>query len=139
MSLFKNKFKVLLERDEEDIKPPEDAPEGESPLEGELEPGVNPEDLGAGVKPGEDIESLKKQSLDSQKNELTTWIEQIENFIEFLNGVNGTSVQAKLHDSGCDTMFEKIASAEHKRVARVAVELSALAEAFKGYLIAGDQ
>lgn len=139
MSLFKNKFKVLLEQDEEDIKPPEDAPEGESPLEGELEPGVNPEDLGAGVKPGEDIESLKKQSLDSQKNELTSWIEQIENFIEFLNGVNGTSIQAKLHDAGCDTMFEKIASAEHKRVARVAVELSALAEAFKGYLIAGDQ
>lgn len=138
MSLFKNKFKVLLEQ-EEDIKPPEDASEGQSPLEGELEPGVNPEDLGAGVKPGEDIESLKKQSLDSQKNELTSWIEQIENFIEFLNGVNGTSIQAKLHDAGCDTMFEKIASAEHKRVARVAVELSALAEAFKGYLIAGDQ
>lgn len=139
MSLFKNKFSILLEQDEEDVRPPEDAPEGESPLQGELEPGVNPEDLGAGVEPGEDIESLKKQSLDTQKNELTSWIEKIENFIEFLNGVNGNSIQAKLHNAGCDTMFEKIASSEHKRVARVAVDLSALAEAFKGYLIAGDQ
>jgi hypothetical protein len=138
MSLFKNKFKVLLEQDNE-IKPPKDSPEGESPLEGELDPGVAPEDMGAGIKPGEDIESLKKQSLDTQKTELTGWIQKIEEFIEFLNGVNGNSIQAKLHDCGCDTMFEKIASAEHKRVARVAVELSALAEAFKGYLIAGDQ
>lgn len=139
MSLFKNKFKYLLEQDEEEVKPPQDAPEGQSPLEGELDPGVAPEDMGAGIKPGEDIETLKKQSLDNQKNALTEWITKIEDFIEFLNGVNGESVQAKLHDAPCDTMFEKIASSEHKRVARVAVELSALAEAFKGFLIAGDQ
>lgn len=139
MSLFKSRFSVLLKEQDEDIKPPEDAPEGESPLEGEVDPGVNPEDFGAGVKPGENIESLKKQSLDSQKTELTSWIQKIEEFIEFLNGVNDSSIQAKLHSCDCDTMFEKIASAEHKRVARVAVDLSALAEAFKGYLIAGDQ
>ena len=139
MSLFKNKFSTLLEQDEEDIRPPSDSPDEQSPLTGELDPGVEPEDMGAGIKPGEDIESMKQQSLESQKNELTTWIEKIENFIEFINGVNGNSIQAKLHDAGCDTMFEKIASAEHKRVARVAVDLSALAEAFKGYLIAGDQ
>lgn len=136
MSLFKNKFVTLLEQEEEEIKPPVDTEQ--NPLEGEVDPAVSPEQFGASVKPGEDIESLKQSSLESQKSELQQWVTKIEEFIEFLNGVNGESIQAKLHDSGCDTLFEKIASSEHKRLARVAVELSALAESFKGYLIAGE-
>lgn len=136
MSLFKNRFVTLLEQEEEEIKPPVDT--GENPLEGEVQPGVSPEQFGADVKPGEDIEALKKTSLESQKAELQTWVTKIEDFIEYLNGVNGESIQAKLHDAGCDSLFEKIASSEHKRLARVAVELSALAESFKGYLIAGE-
>ena len=136
MSLFKNRFNVLLEQDDEEIKPPVDAEQ--DALQDEVEPGVEPEQFGANVQPGEDIEGLKQASLASQKEDLKTWIQQIEEFIEYLNGVNGDSIQAKLHNTSCDTLFEKIASSEHKRLARVAVELSALAEAFKGYLIAGD-
>jgi len=138
MSLFKNRFVTLLEQ-EEDIKPPtEPTAEAPSPLEGEVDANVSPEQFGADVKPGEDIESLKQTSLANQKAELQAWVTKIEEFIEYLNGVNGESIQAKLHDAGCDSLFEKIASSEHKRLARVAVELSALAESFKGYLIAGE-
>lgn len=136
MSLFKNKFVTLLEQEEEEIAPPVDTEQ--SPLEGEVDPEVSPEQFGASVKPGDDIESLKQSSLENQKAELQTWVTKIEEFIEYLNGVNGESIQAKLHDAGCDSLFEKIASSEHKRLARVAVELSALAESFKGYLIAGE-
>lgn len=140
MSLFKNRFKYLLEQDEDEIKPPQDAGADEvSPLEGELEPGVVPNDLGADVDPQEDIASIRQKSLETQKQELQGWIQKLEEFVEYLNGVNDNSIQAKLHAAGCDTMFEKIASSETKRVARVAVDLSALVEAFKGYLIAGDQ
>lgn len=140
MSLFKNRFKYLLEQDEDEIRPPQDVATDEtSPLEGELEPGVEPGDLGADVDPQEDIASIKQKSLDTQKQELQSWIQKLEEFIDFLNGVNDGSIQTKLHAAGCDTMFEKIASSETKRVARVAVDLSALVEAFKGYLIAGDQ
>ena len=139
MSLFKNRFVTLLEQEEEDIKPPADVTaEAPNPLEGEVDPSVSPEEFGANVEPGEDIESLKQTSLANQKTELQNWVVKIEDFIEYLNGVNGESIQAKLHDSGCDSLFEKIASSEHKRLARVAVELSALAESFKGYLIAGE-
>jgi hypothetical protein len=139
MSLFKSRFNVLLEQDEE-ITPPEDTggAENQNPLQGELQQGTNPEDFGASVKPGDDIASAKQASLDSQKQELTSWIQKVEEFVEYINGVNGDSIQAKLHDASCDTLFEKIASSEHRRLARVAVELSALAEAFKGYLIAGE-
>jgi hypothetical protein len=139
MSLFKNQFKHLLEQDEEEIKPPQDVEGGESPMAGEIDPDTAPEDFGASVSAEEDIESIKQQSLASQKQELQTWISQIESFIDFLNGVNSDSVQAKLHNAGCDTMYEKIASSETKRIARVAVDLSALGESLKGYLIAGGQ
>lgn len=139
MSLFKNRFNVLLEQDEEEIKPPAENIEGDEVLGNELDQEVSPEDLGAGVDADQDIASIKQQSLESQKQELTSWVQKIEEFIEFINGVNESSVQAKLHNAGCDTMFEKIASSEAKKVSRVAVDLSALAEAFKGYLIAGDQ
>ena len=141
MSLFKNRFLTLLEQENEEIKPPQDTGEEtpvENPMEGEVDPGTKPEDFGASVSPEDQIASAKQASLESQKQELTSWIGKIEEFVEYINGVNGGSIQAKLHDASCDTLFEKIASSEHRRLARVAVELSALAEAFKGYLIAGD-
>jgi len=138
MSLFKNKFKTLLEQDEEEIKPPVE-PADSSALEGEVDPGTNPEDFGANVQPEEDIAAIKQQSLASQKTELQSWIQRIEEFVEFINGVNDNSLQSKLHNCPCDTMFERIASSETKKIARVAVDLSALSEALKGYLIVGDE
>lgn len=138
MSLFKSKFNTLLEQDEEEIKPPVEPTEG-SPLQGEIDPETKPEDYGANVSPEQDIASIKQQSLESQKQELQGWIQKIDDFIEFINGVNDSSLQSKLHNAGCDTMFEKIASSETKKVARVAVDLSALCEALRGYLIIGDE
>jgi hypothetical protein len=138
MSLFKNKFKTLLEQDEEEIKPPVE-PADSSALEGEVDPGTSPEDFGANVQPEEDIAAIKQQSLASQKTELQSWIQRIEEFVEFINGVNDNSLQSKLHNCPCDTMFERIASSETKKIARVAVDLSALSEALKGYLIVGDE
>lgn len=139
MSLFKNTFNVILEQDEEDIKPPQETPEDQSPIADEIDPGTTPEDFGAAVKPEEDIAAIKQQSLDAQKQELQSWIQKIEEFVEFINGVNDSSMQSKLHNAPCDSMYEKIASSETKKVARVAVDLSALSEALKGYLIVGDE
>lgn len=137
MSLFKNKFKALLEQDEQEIKPPVEPADG-SPLDGELDPQTTPEDFGAAVNPEEDISTIKQQSLESQKQQLQGWIQKVEEFVEFINGVNDSSLQSMLHNCPCDTMFEKIASSETKKIARVAVDLSALSEALKGYLIVGD-
>ena len=81
MSLFKNRFKVLLEQDDEEIKPPQDTEQ--NALEGEVAPEVSPEQFGANVKPGEDIESLKQSSLETQKSELQQWIVKIEEFKEY--------------------------------------------------------
>lgn len=135
MSLFTKRFTTLLEADanakDEPVPTPDEA------LKAELDPGTDPAALGATPVP-HDIEAAKEGSLNVQKEELTQWIAKIEEFIDYLNGVNGESVQSKLHGAGCDSLFEKIASSETKRIARVAVELSALAESLKGFLIAGN-
>ena len=133
MNLFTKRFHTILEAE----ATAEDTPTPEEAIQSELEPGTDPAALGASPMPP-DVETAKESSLNAQKEELTLWIAKIEEFIDFLNGVNGNSIQTKLHSSGCDSMFEKIASSESKRVARVAVELSALAESFKGFLIAGN-
>lgn len=137
MALFKNVFTTLLEQEEE-IVPPVDSPEGENPLEGELEPGTTPEQLGANVEPGQDIESLKQQSVESQKAELDTWISKLEEFKNFINDPKSDSIQVKLQNASCDSLFEKIANSEHKRLSRVAMEISAIIEAFRGYQNAND-
>jgi len=138
MSLFTKRFNTLLEADtiteQEQPEPPITPDEA---LQSELDPGTDPAALGASVQAA-DVETAKMSDLTNQKEELKQWIAKIEEFIDFLNGVNENSIQTKLHNAGCDSMFEKIASSETKRVARVAVELSALAESFKGFLIAGN-
>lgn len=78
-----------------------------------------------------------KQSYEMQASELQAWIGEIENFVQYINGDTDASIQSKLHSASCDTMFEKIASSESKKIARVASELSALVQSFKGYLISG--
>ena len=138
MGIYEKYFKTLLEQDEiEEIGPDVAGPEGEQEaLEASLDAGTPPEafDGESGT-----VEVIKKESLAKQKKILTEWVTEIERFVEYVNGVNQTSIQAQLHNSGCDTLFEKIASSEHRRISRIAVELSGLAEALKGYLIAGDQ
>ena len=55
-------------------------------------------------------------------------------FTNYLNSEQADSVQSLLHAASCDTLFNKIAGAETKKIARVAMELSSLIENLKGYL-----
>lgn len=80
------------------------------------------------------IDHLKKE----QQQKLGDWIAKIDEFIEFLNSPNETSIQTQLHAARCDTIFEDIARSEKKKIARLAAELSSLSESFKGYLISSN-
>jgi hypothetical protein len=137
MGIYEKYFNTLLEQDEVEAAPVAATPEAESAaMSAELDAGTSADsfDSDAGR-----VEVIRKESLAKQKNTLSEWVAEIERFVQYVNGVNDTSVQAQLHNAGCDTLFEKIASSEHRRISRIAVELSGLAEALKGYLIAGDQ
>jgi len=138
MSLFKTRFNTLLEQD---TKEPiaEEVPTPEEALKAELDPGTDPAALGATpMNPDQTIDAAKSAAQESQKVEVETWVAKIQEFVTFLNDPTGPSVNNKLHDAGCDTMFEKIASSETKKISRIAVELSGLAQSLNGFLIAGD-
>ena len=137
MGIYEKYFNTLLEQDEIETDSIDAVPEDEAgAMAAELDAGTPPEAFdGASGQ----VEVIRKESLAKQKTILASWISEIERFVEYVNGVNQTSVQGQLHNAGCDTLFEKIASSEHRRISRIAVELSGLAEALKGYLIAGEQ
>ena len=137
MGIYEKYFNTLLEQDEVETDSIDAVPEDEAgAMAAELDAGTPPEAFdGASGQ----VEVIRKESLAKQKTILASWISEIERFVEYVNGVNQTSVQGQLHNAGCDTLFEKIASSEHRRISRIAVELSGLAEALKGYLIAGEQ
>ena len=137
MGIYEKYFNTLLEQDEVETDSIDAVPEDEAgAMAAELDAGTPPEAFdGASGQ----VEVIRKESLAKQKSILASWISEIERFVEYVNGVNQTSVQGQLHNAGCDTLFEKIASSEHRRISRIAVELSGLAEALKGYLIAGEQ
>ena len=67
-------------------------------------------------------------------DELKGWTAKIDDFTKFLNSTEPSSVQSKLNSAESDTLFDKIATAETKKIARVAAELTSFNEQLKGYL-----
>lgn len=133
MNLFEKQFMHLLEADEEGGN--QEISDQEA-MSQQLDKGTNPADFNTQVPAG--IEQAKQGHLQAQKGALQSWITKINEFIEYMNGVDANSIQSQLQAGGCESLFEKIASSEKKRIARVAMELSALNESLKGYLISGD-
>ena len=134
MSLFEKSFKRLLEADE---VPQAQQMTDQEAMPHQLDPGTDPKSLDAQTLPP-GIDQARASHNASQKKILATWIQRVGEFVEFMNGVGKDSVQYQLHNTSCDTLFEKISNSEKKRIARVAMELSSLNESLKGYLISGD-
>jgi len=135
MNLFEKRYLTLLEADETEQQPP---PTEAEAMAGELDPETDPTALDPNTPP-QGVDQVRGQHNAAQKKTLTTWVQEIEKFINYINGVDNNSIQSQLAAAGCDTLFEKISNSEKKRLARVAMELSSLNESLKGYLISGDE
>ncbi|NBO99804.1 MAG: hypothetical protein EBU90_06710 [Proteobacteria bacterium] len=129
MSLFQKAFTNILEQDEQ--KPVLQEPKNDKEAMASKLDSAKPEDFDVKAPVVTDTQKLKSEQLGVLKG----WIGKIDEFIEFLNGTNGESVQSKLHSADCETIFQDIARSEKKKIARLAAELSSLSESFKGYLI----
>lgn len=136
MSLFEKHFLKILEADQVDVNAQDTAEAEKQAMQQQLEPNTDAKAFDAQVPP--DIEAAKGAHTAAQKKALTDWVAKIAEFIDYLNGVSPQSVQSQLATAGCDTLFQKVASSEKKRIARVAMELSSLNESLKGYLISND-
>ena len=135
MSYFEKKFNVLLEQDL--APPPVDA---ELPPVGE-EPGMEDDMATAGAV--DDVQSnpainYKKEVTAQMTGSIEQWITKIEGFNEWMNGLEGNSLQAQLNSADCDTIFNDVARSETKKISRIAQDLSALVESLKGYLLSHE-
>lgn len=138
MSLFEKRFLHILEADNADTeKDTEGAATDAEAMATQLDPGTDPAALD--TQAPQQVDQAIGAHNAAQKKVLAGWIEEINKFINYINGVDGNSVQSQLAASSCNTLFEKISNSEKKRLARVAMELSSLNESLKGYLISGDE
>lgn len=134
MSVYENRFKkFLVEKDEE-------LTDDQQAMAQTLDQGSNVNDFDVQDVPAADAQMVPTMGAVQKKmyEELKTWIGRIDEFSAFLNGTNPESVQSRLNSAEPDTLFDKISTAETKKIARVAVELSSLNEMLKGYLASAN-
>lgn len=133
MSKFQNKFfAVLAEQDSNlDRAAMEDSLDAEtnaSDFDVDMEPSSENNDLAAQAA------RIKSAQAQSMQAELQAWVERCDEFLRFLNGTEGESIQTKLANSEPDTIFDRMKQSEQRKIARVATELASLTESFRGYI-----
>lgn len=134
-NIYANVFKLNLEQDlAGQIDPEAEA----AAMEDTLEPGTDPAKLGADGGPNAAVAAAVAKNNQAMKQSLTTWIQTLEEFVEFLNGLDGNSVQSQLKNAVPDTIMDKIRSSEMKKISRVSMEVAGLKEIFRGYLASSD-
>lgn len=79
--------------------------------------------------------ALKRQQSERTIQTITTWIGEVENFIEYLNGTEDSSINAQLNIADCDSLLTDIQRSESKKISRLAQDLSSLGESLKQYLL----
>lgn len=132
-NLYKATFlKVLSEEPEMDDATP-DVSDSDA-FKSQLDKGTSESDFDVDAQAVSDAQMATSRIEASMVAELKSWILKLEDFGEFLNGVNDASVQTKLSKAVPDTLFDKMRVAETKKIARVAMEIKSLNEMLKGYL-----
>tara|TARA_R110002020_G_scaffold473286_1_gene702346 strand:- start:4 stop:441 length:438 start_codon:yes stop_codon:yes gene_type:complete len=121
----------------------EQAKEDRVAFEAELEDDTSAGDFDVDVDVDEtvveDDPNVKAAIAVGERNEamrakLEGWVGEIEVFLEYLNGSTPDSIQTILATAEADTIFDRMKASEQRKIARVATELAALNESFKGYL-----
>lgn len=130
--MYANVFRLNLEQDLAGggIDPEAEA----SAMQATLEPGTDPAAFGAEDGPGAEVAAAVAKNNQAMIGSLKTWIQTLEEFVEFLNGEEGQSVQSQLKNAMPDTILDKIRSSEMKKISRVSMEVAGLKEILRGYL-----
>lgn len=130
MNKFENRFfKFLSEQDEDQLAMAATLDKGTDPaaFDTEMGPEATPEG------PNSAVSKALSERETVMVNELKSWIGLMEEFLEKLNGTE-SSIQTTLSNAEPDTLFDKMKQSEQRKIARVATEIAALNESFKGFL-----
>lgn len=139
MNTFQQKFLKLIEapEDEEAIAASPTAQDDSAAFRAGLDQNTDPEAFDD--VPENPINDLKRQQYGQTIDRITQWIDQTESWVETLNGVGETSMNAQLSRADCDSVMADIRRSESKKISRLAQDLSALSESLKQYLLSAQQ
>lgn len=132
MTKFESRFlKVINEQDLEKKAMTASLDKGTDPSDFDIDP-TSVDSAAADLT----AQAAKIKSAQSQAmaQELNGWVERCDEFLEFLNGTSGESIQTRLANAEADTIFDRMKQSEQRKIARVATELAALTESFRGYI-----
>jgi len=132
-SAYRKRFFNILKEDL-DINPDAEATAMQASLDDDTDPNAFQTD-----QPAQDVNSSVHQAVSERERQMITtlqgWISEMERFRDFLNGPESSnSIQKTLADAEPETILDKMRNAEQRKIARVATELAALIESFKGYV-----
>ena len=138
MNLFQKKFFNIVNEAPEDLEPDPTTPVPDSPRD-EMSAADSvmdqPDQLGSLGAPDNPEIALKKQQTARTISTLTTWIGEVENFIDYLNGTDEGSINFAINSADCDSILTDIQRSESKKISRLAQDLSSLGESLKQYLL----
>ena len=125
---FKNLHEQNDEREAFEAELDDNTDPGDFDVDVEVDDGVVDED--PNVKAAQAVNERNE----AMKEELRSWIDKMEEFLDYLNGEEPSSIQQKLANAEPDTIFDRMKASEQRKLARVATELAGVTESFKGYL-----
>lgn len=133
MNSFRKRFLNLLEEAPEDsiVAPTEPGAEQAAVADTMDEPQAAAE---LNIPDNPEI-ALKQQQTQRTIQTLTTWIGEVEGFIDYLNGTDEGSINFALNSADCDSLMTDIQRSESKKISRLAQDLSSLGESLKQYLL----
>jgi len=139
MNLFRKKFLTTLDEDRAPTEPlgaelaeELDGDNEQDAVADTLDPATDPAALDVPSNP--EI-ALKQQQSQRTIQTITTWIGEVNNFIDYLNGTEEGSINFMLNSADCDSLMTDIQRSESKKISRLAQDLSSLEESLKQYLL----
>lgn len=128
MTKFEKRFFYVLHEQDED----------RAAMLSTLDQDTNPEDFDVASGPSPDSPNTAVSQAISERNnqmieQIKGWVAGMDEFLEKLNGTED-SIQTALASAEPDTILDRMKTSEQRKIARVATEIAALAESFKGYL-----
>lgn len=134
MHRFETKFLKTLNEDNGDEAAFDEPPADDKEAFGASLDDETPADAFDDV-PSNPVAEFEASQKANAVNVLSTWVGNVEGFIEQLNGLDPSSMNAQLHRTDCGSILADVARSESKKISRIAQDLSSLGESLKQYLL----
>ena len=134
MTKFENRFFKSLNEQAEEERAAFEAELEDNTEAGDFDVDVEVDEVAVDEDPNVKAAQAVSERNAAMRTKLESWVGEIEQFLEYLNGSSPDSIQTLLANAEPDTIFDRMKASEQRKIARVATELAALNESFKGYI-----